>query len=259
MRITFLWMLAIGFVLASARVSIAQRNYGNGVYGGRNRNNNSGAMQQPEPPAPPPASPAPPPASQPSAPPSQLSIDEAALRAAALDLAKAQGAQQVIVDADWQKYEQTPEWTDLQTKLTSAQGELDSAKQASKDALANNTDYQDALAAKKKASDALDAAKAQDETDPATLGPLAEANLQATLALRKMESEVQQNDTGVQSATEKLELAQHDVDMAKRRFEQGLSADKDYGAATAAVAAAQQRYDALRQKVMRDNSSEGDN
>jgi hypothetical protein len=245
MRIIFLWMLAIGFVLTSAGISVASHGYGNG---GGNRNSNS---------TPPPQQPPAPPASQPSGPPSQLSIDDTALKAAALDLTRAQAAQQAISDAAWGKYAQTPQWADLQSKLTSAQAELDSAKQASKDALANNSDYQDALAAKKKAAEALDAAKADGETDPNTLGPLAEANLQATLALRKIESEVQQNDGAVQSTADKVGLAQHDVDMAKMKFERALSADVNYAAARQAVEAAQEHYDALRQKVTGDNTPAG--
>ena len=248
MRNLCLWMLAIGLVLAGARVSFAQ--YHHHQNGGSN--NNSGSKNN-APPAPAP------PASQPSAPPTQLSIDDSALKSAADALSKDQQALQAIYDAAWQKYQQSSDWADLQAKLTAAQAGLDSAKQASKDALANNSDYQDAVAAKKKASDALEADKASGDTDPNTLGPLAEANLQATLNLRKIEQEVQLNDTGVQTATDKLAVAQHDVDMGKLKFQQALSLDKNYIAAEQGVAAAQRQYDALRQKVAADNGSSGDN
>jgi hypothetical protein len=246
MRILCLWMLATGFVLVGAEASIASHLYGGGH--GKNNSNQNAAT---------------PPASQPSEPPTQLSIDETAQKAAADELAKDQQAMQAVSDAAWSQYQQNQDWIDLQTTLTSAQSALDSAKQASKDALTNNPDYQSALAAKKKASDDLDAAKASGESDPNVLAPLAEAKMQATLSVRTFEKSAQTNDTGVQSASEQVAIAQHGVEMAKMKFLQTLSLDKSYAAAKAVVAAAQSRYDAIHAKVLADNSgsesASGDN
>ena len=247
MRIICLCVLAIGLVLGCAENSVAGHLYGGGNqnYGGGRQKNNANQN-------------APPPASQPSAPPTQLSIDEAAQKAAADELTRDQQAMQAISDAAWAQYTQNSDWTDLQSKLTSAQSALDAARQASKDALANNPDYQSALDAKKKAADDLDAAKASGETDPNVLAPLAEAKMQATLSVRKIEKQFQESDSGVQSAGEQVAIAQHDVDMAKMKFQQALSLDKNYAAAKAVVAAAQSRYDTIHMKVLADNSaSEG--
>ncbi len=83
--------------------------------------------------------------------------------------------------------------------------------------------------------------------------------MQATLSVRTFEKQAQTNDTTVQSASEQVAIAQHGVEMAKRKFQQTLSLDKSYAAAKAVVAAAQSRYDAIHAKVLADNSASGDN
>jgi hypothetical protein len=195
----------------------------------------------------------PPPASQPSMP-SQFSIDEAAQTAAAGQLAVAQGNLKDVSDAEWAKYQQDNQWVSAQTKVVSAQSDLDAAKQAANDNLANNPDYQAALAAKKKAVDDLAAAKAGDDATPETLAPLANASLKATINLRQITTSVLTNDTGVQTATENLEVAQHGADMLKMNFQVKLSAEKSYIAARAAVDAAQKKYDEAHAKLLADNT-----
>jgi hypothetical protein len=204
--------------------------------------------------APPPAPPAaaPPPASQPSVP-SQFSMDEAAQSAAAAELATDQQKLKDLSDAGWAKFQQDPDWVTAQTKAVTAQSELDTAKQAANDALANNPDYQAAVAAKKKAVDDLAVAKAGDDATPETLAPLANASLKATLSLRQITNSVLVNDTGVQTATENLAVAQHAADMLKMKFQVGMSAERDYVAAEAAVDGAQKRYDDAHAKLLADN------
>ncbi len=210
-----------------------------------------GSGKTPPRPAPPPA--APPPASQPSVP-SQFSIDEAAQSAAAAELAADQQKLKDISDAGWAKFQQDPDWVTAQTKVVNAQGDLDTAKQAANDALANNPDYQAAVAAKKKAADDLAAAKAGDDATPETLAPLANASLKATLNLRQITNSVLISDTGVQTATENLAIAQHGADMLKMKFQVQLSAERTYAAAKATVDAAQKRYDDAHAKLLADNT-----
>ena len=132
--------------------------------------------------------------------------------------------------------------------------DLDAAKSAAKDSLANNPDYKDALAAKKKAVDDLAAAKAGDDPGPDVLAPLATASLQASISLTKIETDALANDAGVQAATEKLIAVQHDADMLKLRFQQTLSADKQYTEAKALVDAARKRFDDAHAKVVSDTA-----
>jgi hypothetical protein len=176
--------------------------------------------------------------------------DESAQTAAADALHKAQANLKTVADGDWAKFAQTPDWTTAQSKLTSAQSDLDTAKQAASDALNNNPDYQAAVAAKKKAVDDLAAARASDDATPEKLSPLATASLQATISLRKIQSDILANDTGVQTATDKVTTAQHDVDMLKLKFQQSLLTDKSYAAAKSTVDTAQKAYDDAHQKVL---------
>jgi len=155
-------------------------------------------------------------------------------------------------DAAWAKFQQTPEWIDAQAKLTAARASVDAAKQAASANLASNADYQAALAAKKKAVDDLAAAKSGDDPSPEVLSPLATASLEASTTLHKIEKEVLDNDPNVQAATQKLTLAQHNVDDLKAKFQAGLLLDKDYAAAKADVDAAQQKYNDVHAKVASD-------
>jgi hypothetical protein len=191
-------------------------------------------------------------ASQPSGP----SPDQLAQDAAGKALLDAQAKLKEVNDADWAKFQQGADWTAAQSKLTSAQSDLDTAKQAANDAVNNNPDYQTAVAAQKKAEDDLATAKAGDDATPETLSPLATAVLQAKINLKKVQGDALGNDTGVQTASEKLELAQHDVDMLKLKYQQSLLTDKSYVSAKAGVDAAQKAYDDAHQKV---SSSAGAN
>jgi hypothetical protein len=118
--------------------------------------------------------------------------------------------------------------------------------------LSSNQDYQDAVAAKQKAVDDLNAAKASNDATPETLSPLASASMMATMKLKKVQSDLLSNDTGVQAASTDLTAAQRDVDLLKFKFQQGEAADKDYAAARDAVTSAQQKYDDARSKVATD-------
>jgi hypothetical protein len=152
----------------------------------------------------------------------------------------------------WGTFQQTPDWTGGQSKLADAQAGLDSAKKAAIDGLANNPDYQDALAAKQKAIDDLTAAKADSDATPEKLSPLASASMMATLKLKKVQTELLTNDSGVQAASSDLTAAQRAIDLLKFKFQQEETADKDCAAARAAVSAAQQKYDDARAKVAAD-------
>ena len=239
MRLSKPWIAVLAFGL-----SLTSLGYGHHENPGNNNNNSP-----PPAPAPPAAAP---PASQPSVP-SQFSLDEAAQTAAAKELATDQRNLKSIADADWAKFQQTPDWIAAQAKVTDAQSALDAAKQAATDALANNPDYQAAVAAKKKAVDDLAAAKADGDATPETLSPLAAASLQATISLRAITNSVLTNDTAVQTATENLLSVQHDADLLKVKFQRGLPTDPGYAAAKATVDAAQQRYDDAHAKFLADN------
>lgn len=237
MRNSWMAVLAIGVVLSLACTSFAKRGKSS------NSNNNSNNTTTP------------PPASQPA--PSQYSVDQAAQAAAAADLSKDQEALKAISDADWAKYQQTPEWTAAQAKVMAAQAALDGAKQAAGDALTSNPDYQSALAAKKKAVDDLAAAKESGDATPETLAPLANASLAATVNLRKITKQVQDSDTGVQTATENLQSAQHDADVLKTKFQVGLTSDQAYASAKAMVDADQKRFDDAHAKLLADSGVTG--
>jgi hypothetical protein len=235
MRTTWIAVLvAVGISLILASSSFA---------GHHHNSSNDSSNNAPPPPA----------ASQPSVP-SQFSVDQAAQTAAAAQLSKDQKDLQSVSDADWAKFQQTPAWTAAQAKVTSAQAALDAAKQAAVDNLANNPDYQAALAAKKKAVDDLTAAKASDDATPDTLAPLANASLQASINLRKITKQVQDSDTGVANATENLQTAQHDADMLKMKFQLALPSDPAYVAAKATVDAAQKQFDDAHAKLLADNN-----
>ena len=202
----------------------------------------------------PPAASSPPAAAPPSAatqpaPPAQLSQDQAAEVAAAKELASDNKALQTLSDALLANFHLTSDWTAGQSKLADAKSNLESAKKAAADALASNPDYQDALAAKQKAIDALNAAKASDDATPETLSPLASASMMASMKLKKVQNEVLNSDSGVQAASADVTVAQRAVDDLTAKFQQGLSADKDYAAARQVVADAQQKYDDARAKV----------
>lgn len=234
MRMRNSWIAGLSFGVMLGATAVAASHHG--------QPNNS----------PPPASPPPPPASQPSVP-SQFSQDETAQVAAAAELATDEANLKAISDADWAKFQQTPDWIAAQSKVTDAQSALDAAKQAASDALANNADYQAAVASKQKAADDLAAAKASGDATPETLSPLAAASLQATIRLRQITSSVQANDTGVQTATANLLSAQYVSDLLKVKFQRGLSSDRAYAAAKAVVDSAQKRYDDAHAKLVSDN------
>jgi hypothetical protein len=164
-------------------------------------------------------------------------------------LASDNKALQTLSDALLAKFHQTADWTAGQNKLTDAQSNLESAKKAAGDALASNPDYQSALAAKQKAIDDLNAAKAGDDATPETLSPLASASMMASMKLKKVQNEVLSNDSGVQAASADLVVAKRALDDLTAKFQQEMSADKDYAAARQAVADAQQKYDDARAKV----------
>jgi hypothetical protein len=213
---------------------------------GTNGNNTNTTNQNAQKPATPPTTTPPPASTQPS----QLTQDETAQTAAVDALHKAQAALKEVSDGDWTTYTQSADWTAAQTKLTTAQSDLDSAKQAASDALNSNPDYQAAVAAKKKATDDLAAAKTDDDASPEKLAPLATASLQASIDLRKIQGDLLANNTGVQTASDNLTAAQHTVDLLKAKFQQTLLADKNYTAAKSAVDTAQQAYDDAHQKVL---------
>jgi hypothetical protein len=167
-------------------------------------------------------------------------------------LAAANKALGDVTSTLWAKFEQTPGWTAGQSKLTDAQANLESAKKAAIDGLANNPDYQDALAAKQKAVDDLTAAKASGDATPETLSPLASASMMATMKLKKVQTELLSNDAGVEGASGDVTAAQGDLEVLKSKFQQAESMDKDYAAARDAVAQAQQKYDDARAKVAAD-------
>jgi hypothetical protein len=230
----YLWVTILGLGLA-----------GTSVFGAHVSSNQH---HKTPPAAAPPAATPPPPATQP-APPTQLSQDQAAEVAAAKELASDNKALQTLSDALLANFHQTTDWTAGQSKLADAKSNLESAKKAAGDALASNPDYQDALAAKQKAIDDLNAAKASDDATPETLSPLASASMMASMKLKKVQNEVLSNDAGVQAASADVTVAQRAVDDLTAKFQQGLSADKDYAAARQAVADAQQKYDDARAKV----------
>jgi hypothetical protein len=244
-------MKRLGYRLAPLAFVAGVAITGAGFAASHHNNNNNGnssqngtKQQNSQKQTPPPSTPAP------SSQPSQFMQDESAQSVAATALKKAQDNLKAVSDADWAKYAQTPEWTAAQTKLTSAQSDVDTAKQAASDALNNNPDYQAAVTAKKKAVDDLVAARAEDDASPEKLAPLATASLQATINLRKIQRDILANDTGVQTATDKLATAQHEADMLKLKFQQSLLTDKGYAAAKSAVDAAQRAYDDAHQKVL---------
>lgn len=190
-------------------------------------------------------------ASQPTVP-SQLSQDEAAEVAASRDLAAANRVLKGLMDDHWAKFQQTADWTAGQSKLADAQAGVESAKKTAIDGLANNPDYQDALAAKQKAVDDLTAAKADSDATPEKLSPLASASMMATLKLKKVQTDLLSNDSGVLTAASDLTAAQRAVELLKFKFQQDEAADKDSAAARQAVSEAQQKYDDARAKVAAD-------
>lgn len=238
------WIGAVGLAVV---VGIAGTSYGG--HHPKNGANANGNQSSPTEQTEPPVEGKSPPASQPAVP-TQFSQDEAAQAAAAVDLNAAQEKLKAVRDVALGKYEQTPEWVAAQSKMNGAQSDLDAAKKAASDALANNPDYQAALATKQKAVADLATGKQSGDATPETLGPLATASLQATLAVRKIEAQVQTNDTGVEAATKALAVAQHDADMLILKFQQGLYMNKGYAAANAAVEVAQKRYDEAHAKLL---------
>jgi hypothetical protein len=160
------------------------------------------------------------------------------------------------LEADqWTAFQQTPQWLDAHSKLIAAQSALDVAKKSADEALANNPDYQAALAAKKQAVDALAAAHDSDNPDPDTIEPLATASLQASMDLRRIENQVLANNSAVQSAIANLAVAQHNLDVLKAKFQQNLLLDKDYAAAKTDVDSAQQSYNGAHAKVVSDSAT----
>jgi hypothetical protein len=231
------------WIAALALVFIA--GFGETSYGQQHHHNGNAA------PPPAKAPPAPPPASRPSVP-SQLSADESAERAAAAELATDQQNLKAITDAAQAKFEQTPEWVAAQQKVASAQADLETAKKTAQDTMTNSADYQAAVAAKKKAADDLAAAKASGDATPEVLSPLATASLQASIALRQMESGVLTNDAGVQAATENVAAVQHEADLLKMKFQQQLPLNRAYVASKATADSAQKRYEDAHARVVAD-------
>lgn len=234
--LAFVVVLGIGAVgFADHHIGGGSKSNNSSKNSNNSSNNNSNSQNTP-----------PPAASQPSPAPSPNQLAEDAASKALLD---AQAKLKEISDADWGKFQQTPDWAAAQSKLTSAQSDLDTAKQSAADAVNNNPDYQAAVAAQKKAEDDLATAKAGDDATPGTLAPLATAVLQAKTNLKKVQSDVLANDTSVQTASESVELAQHNVDMLKLKYQQSLLMDKTYVSQKATVDAAQKAYDDAHQKV----------
>ncbi|MGD0462889.1 MAG: hypothetical protein ABSB74_10415 [Tepidisphaeraceae bacterium] len=229
----YLWVTLVGVGLASATVFGAES-------GGRHHKASSAPSPQN------PAEMPPPPV------PTQLSQDQAAEVAAATELANDNKALKTLSDALLAKFQQTPDWTAAQNKLADVQSALEAAKKAASDSLSSNPDYQSALADKQKAVDDLNAAKASGDATPETLSPLATASMLASMKLKKVQNEVLKLDPGVQAASIELTAVQHNVDLLKMKFQQGMSADKEYAAAKATVDAAQQKYDGARAKVASD-------
>jgi len=199
-------------------------------------------------PPPPPPVQTPPPATEPSA----ASVDKAADAAALATLTAAKQALQDLTDQKWAAFQQTPDWSTAQTNLDGIKSDLDAAKKAAADSLTTNADYQAALAAKQKAADDIAALRASGDATPETLSPLANASLQANIKIRQLQSDLIANDPGIQATADKLTAAQHSLDLLKRDFQNGLSADKDYLADKTAVDVAQKNYDDAHAKLAAD-------
>jgi len=186
-----------------------------------------------------------PPASQPSI----ASQNKAADAAALAELTKAKQALEDLTTQQWAAFQQTPDWTAAQSKLDGAKSDLDDSRKTASASLANNPDYQAALAAKQKAADDIAALRATGDATPDTLLPLANAALQANSKIRQMQNDLIARDPGVQAASEKVTAAQHDLDLLKVKFQNSLSADRQYAAARAAVDLAQTHYDDAHAKL----------
>jgi chromosome segregation ATPase len=150
-------------------------------------------------------------------------------------------------------FEKTPEWTAGQKQLQQAQNDLAAAKDSLTTKLANDSDYQAALADKTKAQEDLKAARASGDATPETVTPLANAILAANTKLARIAKDAQDSDTSVHDAQAKVDAAQHAVDQLDTTFLNSLEGNRQYTTAKAAVDDATKKLQDAHAKVIADS------
>jgi hypothetical protein len=213
-----------------------------------NQNQNQNQSQnQPKPAQPPPGN------SAAAAKAKQAQADQAMVSLAQKDWVEASQRLQAVMDGYRMAFHQTKPWMDADKKLSDARSALSSAHDAVLDNLSKDSDYQAAVADRKKAQADLDAAKASDTATPETITPLAQTVLDDAAKIRKLERQAMDEDAGVVAAKAKLADSQSAMDQLNSQFDSSLAGVKPVKDAQDAVDGARKKLQAAQARLHSDS------
>ena len=155
------------------------------------------------------------------------------------------------------KYETKDEWETAQKELKAAEAASNAAKKKAMAKLLARPDYKALKEKQAKADQQMAALQAQgDKANPKQLEAAQQARIDAGLAIRKMETEAIENDTGVADAKEKLATAKKSWDALQDEVKQALDQDEEYQAAQQQLTEAQANVEQMRLQMRQQQMQE---
>ena len=164
--------------------------------------------------------------------------------------------QVVLIRQDMQKikariqsrYEGKEEWEESAKAVKAAEAAHEAARKRAMAKLLASPDYKAAKEAQAKADAQVQTLVAQgNKADPKAVGAAQQARIDASLVVRKLESEAMENDPQVLAAKTKVAEAKKSREALDDELEQALQQDPDYQAAEQELEAAQQQVAQLKQ------------
>jgi hypothetical protein len=189
-------------------------------------------------------------AGQPTGPNPQLVEARKAIQAAEKEVTKIRADMQKLKLRVQSKFETKDEWEAAQKELKAAEAANEVAKKKAMAKLIARPDYKAAKDKQAKADQQVAALQAQgDKANVKQLEAAQQARIDAGLAIRKMETDAMENDTGVGDAKEKLATAKKSWEALQDEVKQALDQDADYQAAQQQLTEAQANVDQMRQQM----------
>jgi chromosome segregation ATPase len=194
---------------------------------------------------------------QPSGPNVALIEARKAIQLAEKDVVKIKADMQKLKLRVQSKYETKDEWESAQKDLKAAEAANDAAKKKAMAKLIARPDYKAAKEKQAKADQQVAALDAKgDKADPKALAAAQQARIDAGLAIRKMETDAMENDTGVADAKEKLSTAKKAWEALQDEVKQALDQDADYQAAQQQLTEAQANVEQMRLALRQQQAQE---
>jgi chromosome segregation ATPase len=194
---------------------------------------------------------------QPTGPNTALIEARKAIQVAEKDVVKIRQDMQKLKLRVQSKFETKDEWETAQKEMKAAEAADAAARKKAMAKLLAQPDYKAAKEKQVKADQQVAALEAQgDKADPKALAAAQQARIDAGLAIRKMETDAMENDTGVADAKEKLANAKKAWEALQDEVKQALDQDADYQAAQQQLTEAQANVTQMKQQLQQQQAQE---